>query len=1192
MSQPPQITEEEWEGHKDAIISLFLGSVEGEIQGEGQTLNSLAHSMRETYGFTASVSQFEARLKIWEARKNLKPEEWKPVFEWLDMLPKAAKSRVVISGRVAPRTKISRARKYYKDKSRNAGHAGPPALGPSISPSSHSKQIRIEIQDSGGRWVQLSETNTTFELGNCSPSRAEIPEETNTQLYTSDPTPAIPNELSVSARNSRHLLDFDISRLGSFQDSGPSVPILMGHPSAWLQQLPSKRLLEKLVGINYNQNVSQIQDRSKRKITGLNETMSHFGLGGPGPGTLDIRFSSQGFQCHNGRNQSIMARDDYSRIKFTQCLFMAIMNGVHDLGDITGEALDGCLGPDGTLSSSLLSCFQAAPKYIAKTLASSLFQASICSNKQAVVAQLLEEGLSHANDSMVVDRSGALSTPLELAASLGDEGLLDLLLFHKADPNKTYHPKGAGALLVLIEHDPSLAILGKLFAAGAKVPPNIMLKIDKLENEALSLITLHILPSQHTDFFRAGFWSRFISKWGDITGATIVNKFLYDCVEHHSGRCISQFQEMIEWSLVSAAKNGHAETFLAIFPHCTLSSNTRLLSASIMGKHPTIIDFVMSRRPNINPRPHALDRRGFIVLEREHVTTPLAASITARNTDFINILARADVFNSLHEGGRFEVAIDAAVEIGDYELVARLLDSCPSLESHSLARALHTAISSGYEDIALMLLERGASVYTGKLGGSHHSSLLLVAIDKGNLDIAQSLLTLGDIGHRSTEHLSTHLMCLTDPLITDNHLSSFQGKFRYRVNTHMTPNDFEPSPNLECFYPESDNRRHVSRYLLPALKDKRMCDLILGSKLATVQFLTVCLAAAVSQNDPDLAQKLIEKGANAADNVVLTCATRWGPDLVPLLIDGTNRRRNVVTKGLRTNVLKEAIRQGPKRADLVSLFIKSEYVDIFDTGDCDSFNGLVYYNKQEVLTPLGEAIRAATAFPQFSYDTAKLLLDHGVDADGIVNFDTRAQLPTNKTAIIEAVSVGNQELVELLIEYGAHVNLALRHMVRRTPLQMAAERGDLEMTKLLIRHGADVNAEPHIAMGGIALQFAAISGNCDLAAELLQHGALLHKPPPKIGGRWPIEGAAENGRLDMVQFLWTANQETLFIHDGENGFQERNFKKAMRLAVENRKFACRDLIAELTGLPIDSTDLPPVVSPMYVDWPPPGRSVD
>lgn len=68
----------------------------------------ITRSMKEVYGFAAtwgtnicipyswlligfaySTSQFEARLKTWESRKNLRPEEWKPILERLDRLPKA-----------------------------------------------------------------------------------------------------------------------------------------------------------------------------------------------------------------------------------------------------------------------------------------------------------------------------------------------------------------------------------------------------------------------------------------------------------------------------------------------------------------------------------------------------------------------------------------------------------------------------------------------------------------------------------------------------------------------------------------------------------------------------------------------------------------------------------------------------------------------------------------------------------------------------------------------------------------------------------------------------------------------------------------------------------------------------------------------------------------------------------------------
>ncbi|KAJ8120773.1 hypothetical protein ONZ43_g2606 [Nemania bipapillata] len=127
-------------------------------------------------------------------------------------------------------------------------------------------------------------------------------------------------------------------------------------------------------------------------------------------------------------------------------------------------------------------------------------------------------------------------------------------------------------------------------------------------------------------------------------------------------------------------------------------------------------------------------------------------------------------------------------------------------------------------------------------------------------------------------------------------------------------------------------------------------------------------------------------------------------------------------------------------------------------------------------------------------------------------------------------------------------------------------------------------------MGGTALQFAAISGNCEMAVELLERGANLYMLPSKIMGRWPIEGAAENGRLEMISFLWQAQQQTLYLAFEDNGFREKNFKKALRLARDNGHIGCSDLIAHLTKLPVTATDIPPVISPIYIDWPPPDWS--
>ncbi|KAI1428309.1 ankyrin [Xylaria sp. FL1777] len=1188
LSQPSKITEEEWERHKNVIISLYLGTArnesepipEGEAQSKGLTLKDLTQSMREVYGFTATVSQLEARLKIWEVRKNIGPEEWKPILDRLDRLPKATKSRVVIGGHVASRTQISRARKYCKDKSRNAKHIGTPTPVRSASSSSSSfpmNHIRIEVLGLDGRWVQLSDnTNITLRLGSPRPTGPDISSVTD----TSEPYASI----------NLPLFDSGVSRSGSLEDRLQLMPILMDQPCTWLGQLPSRHLATELIHINYNQSTLQARDGSNGIITELDEVTSHSEPRSQDLDASNIRLTGQDFQVQNERNQRMMAPENHRRLKFTQYLLEAIMNGVYDLRNITYDVLDGCLGCDGTLNSSLLSCFRAAPKYVAITLASSLFQASMYMGKQVIVAQLLKEGLGHANDSIIfIDQERF--TPLEAAAIRGHEGLFDLLLSYKADPSKTYGPSG-GVLPRLMKHryiHHHIAILGKLFEAGVAVPADIMSRVDVSDDEVASLIATHILPSQHSEFFLEEFWTKFIPHCEDELGADLVSNFTYDCMERHGGKCISKFQGQVDWGLVVTASTGHAKTFLAVFPHCSPSSDIlteRLLSASIKGKNPTIIDFVMSMRPNINPYPHTLylDDDDFRRDETEGKTTPLAESIAAKNTEFINIFRNTGIFNSLCGGGRFEVALEAAVTTGDYELVVYLLNSCPNLESHSMVEALYTAIGEGFENIALTLLQRGASLYTPNDGRGLRHALCFTAIENGNLGIARKLLILGESLSHDSRWPFRPLVCLIDPSIAEDYLASSHCNFRYEmIGNAFTLDKFDT--NATKWEADTWDNLKIHEYLLPALKDQKMCDLILESKLATVQFLTVCLAAAVSQNDAGLAQRLIEKGADATDDMVLTCAIRWNPGLFSLLIDQANHRRKIVTKGLSTNVLKEAILQGPVIADLVSQYIKSGSVDIFDAGECHPLGS-------EASTPLRVAIRVAKSFPQYSYDVVKLLLDHGCDPNSIVAFVEGPGPPINRTAMVEAVSIGSQELVKLLIDYGAHVNPALRHMVRRTPLQMAAEKGDIEMAKLLIQYGAEVNAEPSIAMGGTALQLAAISGNCDLAAELLQYGALLHMPPAEIGGRWPIEGAAEHGRLDMIQFLWTANEQTIFFHNGENGFQPRNFKKAMRLAGENGHFGCRDFIADLAGLPVTATDVPPVVSPMYVDWPPPGRSVD
>ncbi|KAI0865890.1 ankyrin [Xylaria cubensis] len=1225
-----KITEEEWDRNKNLIIALYLGIDHEEIecveasegQVKGKTLDEVARSMRG-YGFDASVSQFEAKLNSWGARKNLKPEEWEQVHERLDMLPQTTKSRVLISGCVVADSKIRRARRYRKQKSRNAN--GVP-MGGSSSSSALSHHVHIEIKEPDGRWIRLLNGNTPHTLTIPRSPRAATVGEGST--VESSLIPVVSTGLRSSARH--ELPPFDNNGIldGSAQE------YRLEYPTTWLGSLPSRRLIKTVreYGLDcVSRTGNTVTNRAiSAGMIEWNSGMPYF-RGSDASLQFPNAVLAQDFGTSNKQNR-VMAPADVRRSKFNQFLLSVILNGKCELEEIPTEVLDGLLGPGGAVNSLLVQCFTDAP-HLFRTIAPTLLYALISQKKRDTIAKLLEKRLVHADNSVVfyqLDNGTVPLTLLETAANERDEELVELLLSCGGDPNKSYDSGvGIGALEFITQKfgiksksgpwpkdPPSLNVLHKLFEAGAEVSlPLVNDTLDQLDEASASLIVQHINPSQHEEYFETELWIRIVRYGEDIHVVNLFSQFVFDCVERHNGRCKPRYQQVVDFGLVMAAQIGLTKTFLAMSPHSSHTSpdlNERLLSAAIQGGQPIIINSVMLRRPDINPPPHQLYSIGRYSMEKYsmreydssrpslcryalnrfdqkpnemYTTSPLSESIQTKNIELVDFFATAGIFNSLHMSDRFEAALSAAAEVGDINLVTCLLASCPNLDSQNMEIALCLAIKKDYEDIAHLLLEEGASAYhhyNERYSGDSQGEITLLAARKSKRSIVEKLLSIGDktLGHRGgtdfkkMRHLTD--LCLMDPDLRDNYLLSSPCRFRYEITTDLFKKELPSETHLyQVFYD------HL-------VEDKQIRDSILDSKLATVQLLTVFLTIVISQNNLTLAEELIKRGADASNEAVLKRALRQGTirSFQFLLLNMTHQNP-VITKGLRTEVLKVAIEQGPDKYDLVRRLVESRSVDILDTGHLES------HPDCGMLTPLGAAIRAAKvqSSHEFSYNVARLLLNHGCGPDDIVRFE-ESYPPTNHTAMLEAINVGSQELAELLIEYGANVNPELRYLVRRTPLQKAAEIGDLSMVRLLLRYGADVNARPAIAMGGTALQFAAMSGNCEIAHELLNQGALLYTTPPKIGGRWPIEGAAEHGRIEMIQFLWNAKEGTLFLGFGENGFREGNFKKAMRLARDNHHYECVELIAQLANLPVTATDVPPVVSPMYIDWPPPERTVD
>ena len=147
------------------------------------------------------------------------------------------------------------------------------------------------------------------------------------------------------------------------------------------------------------------------------------------------------------------------------------------------------------------------------------------------------------------------------------------------------------------------------------------------------------------------------------------------------------------------------------------------------------------------------------------------------------------------------------------------------------------------------------------------------------------------------------------------------------------------------------------------------------------------------------------------------------------------------------------------------------------------------------------------------------------------------------TALCAAVRRHDVKLARYLINAGADVNLATRDV---SPLEMAASEKQRELLELLLKHGAHVNREYY---NRDVLLCAAVSGSLDCVRLLVEAGAAMNAPigssHPRIT---PLHAASSQGHLEMVTFLLDhgANVNASAADDNE-GFS----KTVLITAVEN-----------------------------------------
>ena len=737
--------------------------------------------------------------------------------------------------------------------------------------------------------------------------------------------------------------------------------------------------------------------------------------------------------------------------------------------------------------------------YSSRAIVQILFKAAIEAGNARLVDMLIRKNpMDIKINEQFCSIEGHKYTPIERAALLRHKDVVQSLLNHGADVNRTYsddaHRGGALNRTVFFKGGGKVdtQIFQMLLEAGGKLSDHATYF---LGIECIALLLSKNAGRSAAELNEKGIFHNALHHLDSDTSMEMINIMLNYGVDLNYERDSHRPFET-RHVIDAAADNGNMGAVKILLDSGALLTGGTLPLAIKSGNQDFIL-LLLAKGADINGIGDE---------------TPLAAAIRLQDEQILRLIEERGASAKLQGQRHFLAALDAASEVGNVQYIEDLIRCRDQVSSEDLGYALHVAIEYGYYEDAKSLIDAGASANVEKRsrGEQESSTPLFEALKQRNEYILPSLL-----------------------------------------DADANPNYKDSLRSCTCLAAEWGNRSVLENLVFAGAtisehavagavkrRDREMLQFLihLGAKIEASE----PLEAAIENGDIEMTRFLLDQGADPNNSEALREAMRKDKRLVNLLFERYDARSPMARGDFGADLLEEAVVDGNERVirQLLERGVNASHMF--------GLTGAI---------PFGVAIAN-----QKGDDTGilELFLQNGCTPDDIVAKapDLKNDSPGPMvTALLAAIGTKNIATVDLFLKYNADVNFPTRGRIKRTPLQRAAEVGSLSIVELLINYGANVNAPAAERSGGTALQFAAIQGYIPIACKLLSLKADPNAPASKVNGRTALDGAAEHGRLDMVQVLLNGGAAS---RSGD----EAQIEKAIAFAYDNGHYPICDLLRD------------------------------